>query len=308
MTTTPPADAAPETAARVVALGLGGGPRLHPTQAKPALALALADRVYLVDCGLETVHQLSKANLKLGQLGGLFITHNHLDHTSGIGPLFIHGWTNLGDQLNPGVGIWGPSPVARIGELFGAAYGPDIENYLAGGGFGPFPYPHLNEVVSTEGTFAVMEDDLVRVTATRVFHGPEIANAFAYRFDIKATGQSVVFSGDTAAPDQNLIGLAQGCDVLVHETQDNDRVEELAARIPEPFGSQLKKHLFESHSSVTELPEVAKLAGARKLVMSHYTPIPQPAQVFLEKALAAAEPVGYLGEIIAPVELDVIPL
>lgn len=306
MTTTPAADAAPETAARVVALGLGGGPRLHPTQAKPALALALADRVYLVDCGLETVHQLAKAGLKLAQLGGLFITHNHLDHTSGIGPLFIHGWTNLGDQLNPGVGIWGPDPVARIGELFGAAYGPDIENYMAGGGFGPFPYPQLNEVVPADDIFPVMEDDLVCVTATKVYHGPELADAFAYRFDFKATGQSVVFSGDTAAPDENLIALAQGCDVLVHETQDNDRVEELAARIPEPFGSQLKKHLFESHSSVTDLPEVAKRAGAKKLVMSHYTPIPQPAEVYLGKALAAAAEIGYTGQIIAPVELDVI--
>ena len=53
----------------------------------------------------------------------------------------------------------------------------------------------------------------VTVTAARVEH-PPIVEAYGYRFDT-ADG-SVVISGDTA-PCANLVRLARGADVLVHE-------------------------------------------------------------------------------------------
>src|ERR1700744_5766732 len=75
--------------------------------------------------------------------------------------------------------------------------------------------------------FKVFEDDRVRVSATLVDHFP-VWPAFGFRFD---TDQgSVVFSGDTG-PSKNLIKLAKGADILVHEVIVVDWVNRL---FPEP--------------------------------------------------------------------------
>jgi ribonuclease BN (tRNA processing enzyme) len=70
----------------------------------------------------------------------------------------------------------------------------------------------------------------------------------------------------------------------------------------------VREHLYEAHSNVVDLPAVARAAGAKKLVFCHYTPIPQPPEIYLRKAQEAATAVGYDGEIVAPSSLDVIPL
>ena len=59
----------------------------------------------------------------------------------------------------------------------------------------------------------MFEDDRVRVSATLVAHAP-VWPAFAFRFD--TDDGSIVFSGDTARS-ENLIKLAKGADILVHE-------------------------------------------------------------------------------------------
>jgi ribonuclease BN (tRNA processing enzyme) len=183
--------------------------------------------------------------------------------------------------------------------------------FTDGGGFGPPPALRATDVAlpAGAGVHPVMEDDRVRVEASRVFHGPEVAHAYAYRFTVKATGTVVVFSGDTAAPDANLIDLAQGCDVLVHEVQDNDDVARLAASFPDADRARaLEKHLLEAHSDVRDVPRVAHAAGAGRVVLSHYTPLPKPPAVYLAKAQQAADDIGYGGRVIAPGDLDVVEL
>ncbi len=290
-------------------LGLSGGPKLAKDGAEPALALVVNDAIYLVDCGFETAKQMVIADLGFSNLRGIFITHNHLDHTSGILGVLVHGWTNLGSEIPSEVNIWGPAPTARLKHIGETAHSHDVENYVRGGGFGPFPQVIPHDVAQTgEVIIPVMEDENVIVTATKVFHGAELKDSFAYRFEIKATGKSVVFSGDTAAPDANLIALSNGCDYLVHEVQDNEMVERVVSRIPLERQDDLRNHLFSSHSSVDDLPGVAKSANAKNLVFSHYTPIPQPVSIYLGKAQKAAAELGYTGNIIAPVELDVIQI
>ena len=294
---------------RIVMLGLNGGPKLTGDGAKPAIALVVASNVYLVDCGFETAKQMVASKLGFANLKNIFITHNHLDHTSGIPGLLVHGWTNLGSELPKVLNLWGPAPTERFRNLIDSALAHDIENYVKGGGFGSFPNLKPNDLVERESqVFEVMEDQAVRVSATRVFHGQELADSFAFRFDIKASGKSVVFSGDTAAPDENLIALARNCDFLVHEVQDNQMVEKVVSRLPEERQRELREHLLTSHSSVEDVPAVALAAGAKNLVFCHYTPIPQPPQVYLDKATAAASLLGFTGKIIAPSELDEIEI
>ncbi|ADX72852.1 MBL fold metallo-hydrolase [Pseudarthrobacter phenanthrenivorans] len=293
---------------RIVMLGVNGGPVVGPDEAKPALALVVNDAVYLVDCGLDASRQLVNAGLGFAGIRNVFITHHHLDHTSGLPGLLLHGWAARPPL--PAVNIWGPPGTKKKATNLLAGFADEIALFESGGGFGAFTAPDGHDVeVPLDGSITpVMEDDNVRVDATRVFHGPEVANAYAYRFTVKSTGKVAVFSGDTAAHDANLAAIARGCDVLIHETQDNSAIERIAAGLPHSRGEELKKHLFEAHSSVLDLPAVALAAQAKKLVFSHYTPVAQPAAIWLAMAAPVAEAIGYTGEIIAPQALDVIPL
>jgi ribonuclease BN (tRNA processing enzyme) len=299
---------------RIVMLGVDGGPRLNPAAtdrawAKPALALVVDGAVYLVDVGLDTARQLVAAGLGFGDVENVFITHHHFDHTSGLPGVLLHGWTAPKSMSR--AALWGPPTMTTMAKGFEETFAEATSLFLHGGGFGRPPELAPTDVLLPEGSgvHRVMEDDRVVVDATRVFHGPDVAHAYAYRFTVKSTGKTAVFSGDTAAPDANLIELSRDCDVLVHETQDNDNVEQIANSFPSPErGAALRQHLMEAHSDVRDLPRVAQSAGVGQIVFSHYTPRPQAPEIYLAKAQEVADDIGYTGGIIAPSELDVIPL
>jgi len=291
---------------RLVMLGTGGGPVVDAELARPATALVVNGSVYLVDCGAETFRQLVVSGLGFAGVANVFLTHHHLDHTSGLPALAVHGWA---DRSRIGtVDVWGPPSVASLTEGIPATFEEGSELFSQGSPFGPFPdfRPHEVAAQPNAGSVTVMQDDNVKVDAVWVQH--TIDHAYAYRFTLKRTGKVVVFSGDVVAGEPNLIALARGCDVLVHEVLDPDRVEEIVAPLPEPGRSVLRGRITGGHTSVYDLPAVATAAKAQKLVMNHYTPTPQRPSEWLRKARRAARQVGYRGEIVAPVDLDVITL
>ncbi len=128
-------------------------------------------------------------------------------------------------------------------------------------------HPNTNHVPAIP-PWPVYEDDRVRVTATLVDHYP-VVPAFGFRFD--TDDGSVVFSGDTA-PSPNLIRLAQGADVLVHEVITRQWVESLFP--PPRTENQLAQmnHLLTAHTLPEDCGKVAQEAGAKTLVLSHIVP------------------------------------
>jgi ribonuclease BN (tRNA processing enzyme) len=130
------------------------------------------------------------------------------------------------------------------------------------------PLVHVHEV--SKGGF-VLQDGNVKVTAALVHH-PPIVPALGYRFD--ARDRSIVISGDTA-PSENVISLAQGADVLVHEAMYLPAVDGLVARVPN--ATTLKEHLIASHTSAEDAGRVAQAAGVKLLVLSHLVPPDDPA-------------------------------
>jgi ribonuclease BN (tRNA processing enzyme) len=108
----------------------------------------------------------------------------------------------------------------------------------------------------------VFGDEVVRVTTVAVTHGHAVP-ALAYRFDT-ADG-SVVFSGDTTVND-DLIALAQGADILVHQVADLGYLERHGVT-----GADLDR-MAGLHTDVTEVGRVAERAGVRELILTHYLP------------------------------------
>jgi ribonuclease BN (tRNA processing enzyme) len=116
--------------------------------------------------------------------------------------------------------------------------------------------------------FRIHEDDRVRVSATLVSHAP-VWPAFAFRFD--TDDGAVVFSGDTA-PSQNLIKMAKGADILVHEVIVSGWIDRLLP-LPRSLAEEgLRHHMLSAHTSVDQVGKVAESAGVSTLVLSHIVP------------------------------------
>ena len=62
-----------------------------------------------------------------------------------------------------------------------------------------------------------------------------------------------MISGDTT-PSDNLIQLARGADVLVHEAIYLPAIDRIAARVP--GGARLKEHILRSHTSAEDAGHV----------------------------------------------------
>jgi ribonuclease BN (tRNA processing enzyme) len=111
----------------------------------------------------------------------------------------------------------------------------------------------------------------VRVTAAEVNHGAA-KPAYAFRFD--TADRSIVFSGDTSKS-ANLVKLAKGADVLVHEILNVDAVDAMV-QATDPGNAELRRHIIEAHSPIADVGAVATEAGVKKLVLTHILPTGQP--------------------------------
>ena len=102
-----------------------------------------------------------------------------------------------------------------------------------------------------------------------------------------------MISGDTARSD-NLIRLARGADILVHEALYAPGVDRIVANVPN--ATTLKKHIIDSHTSVEDCGRVAEAAGVKTLVLSHLIPVNDPSVT--EQTWIAAAKAHFRGTVI----------
>ncbi len=251
---------------RLILLGTGGGPRPRKTSSAPAQVILINDTAYVVDCGDGVARQLVVAGVSLPTLRHIFLTHHHSDHNADYGNLILLAWTA---GLRTRVDAWGPPPLEKMTRLFFEMNAYDIATRIADEGRVPLvPLVHVHEL-SKGG--AVMEDENVKVTAALVHH-PPVVTAFGFRFD--ARDRSIVISGDTT-PSDDLIKLAHGADVLVHEALYVPGVDRLVAGVPN--ATTLKQSIMSHHTTAEDAGRVAQAAGVKTLVLSHLVPAEDPA-------------------------------
>jgi ribonuclease BN (tRNA processing enzyme) len=155
------------------------------------------------------------------------------------------------------------------------------------------------EVPALEPFVVRPEDDHgVTVTATLVQHAP-VFPALAYRFDTPVG--SVVFSGDTG-PCDNVVRLATGADILVHEVIDLDA---LLGRISSLSNYEtVRNQLSRSHTAVDAVGSIAARAGVGTLVLSHLVPGEGTHSPEEWEALVCAAAPEFEGDVICGVDLD----
>ncbi|OXM72656.1 MULTISPECIES: MBL fold metallo-hydrolase [Amycolatopsis] len=326
--------AVPRTGAHLVLLGTAAGPVPMAGRSGIATALVVDGRTYLVDFGHGAFGRLQQSGVDIGTLGKVFVTHLHSDH---LADLYTLLWLRFGgvNGLTHPIDFYGPGPAGALPEpssgkpagtvepgnptpglagffansLAATAYDvnlrmrdeawPDIRDLyrvheIAVPDVGASP---LGEMAPPMRPFPVVADDHVSVSAILVRH-PPVFPSFAFRFDT-AYG-SVVISGDTTIT-PNMVTLARGADILVHEAIDLRIVEQFGGLTPE----QLRHHR-ESHSDVTRLGgEIAQPAGVRTLVLSHLAP---GLKAIPDASWHAQASRGFDGEVIVGNDLMRIPL
>jgi ribonuclease BN (tRNA processing enzyme) len=251
--------AAPARRNRVVLLGTKGGPTPTPLRAEPATLIEIDGQAWVVDCGNGVANQLAKAGVPLGRLGRIFVTHNHSDHVADVGNLIEIAWSS---GLKTPITVHGPPPIRQIVRDQLAALSYDVAARIREEGRIP-----LDPLVSVDERAApglVVRDRGTKVTSALVDH-ETVAPAFAYRFD--TPGRSIVISGDTRYSD-NLVALAKGADLLIHEAIYGPMIDRMASE----NAATLADHLRRSHTLAEQVGLVAARAGVKKLVLSHLVP------------------------------------
>ncbi len=244
----------------------------------------------------------------LDALRGIFLTHLHSDHVVDLNNLLTEGLYNGLHRMDGKIDIWGPGNRGALPPLFGAPPAPPVvapdnptpgtretvellvrafatdfndrafdnrkpvPDQLFEGKDVPFPAEYLADPNGNPhprmSPIDVFEDDRVKVSATLVQHAP-VFPAIGYRFDTD-TG-SVVFSGDTG-PSDNLVELATGADVLVHEVIDTAWIDLLLPPPRNDAQEGLYQHLVNAHTTVEQVGPIAEAAGVGTLVLSHLVP------------------------------------
>ena len=297
---------APRRGVHLVILGTAAGPPAQRGHMGIASVLSVEGHNYVIDCGRGAVTQYYKAGLQFDTLSSMFITHLHADHLADYYNFFmLEGWGPSGDGgddmgIRQQVQVYGPGSAGALPPAYGGASVPTVApqdptpglHALTERCHEAFAYssnifirdsgsPDIRTLVTANDivvpdvgsdalgdtapamrAFPVMEDERVRVTAVLVPHGP-VYPSFAFRFDTDAG--SVVFSGDTRKTD-NVVELAQGADILVHEALDLDYYHSTGAS-----DAQIS-HLETSHTPTTQAGAVAESAGVKTLVLSHLAP------------------------------------
>jgi ribonuclease BN (tRNA processing enzyme) len=300
----------------LVLLGTAGAPMPVAGRRGVSSALIVNERVFVIDCGRGSPSAFTEAGLDFTRLEMVFLTHLHADHIGDLPGMILYPWgVRVGKDgpLDP-IRVYGPSrPVTlpagdatfhrqtTICPGVPAPGAADLVGHILNG----YAY-HLNVMpldcyMPDAGTLvrgidiataadpadrvpvAVVEDAEVRVTAVAVTHG-RATPALAFRFD--TPDGSVVFSGDTTV-NEDLIALAQGADILVHQVADL---------------SYLRRHGMDDaelarmaalHTDVTQVGTVAERAGVRELILNHFLPADPDAIIEEEWARRGGE--GFSG-------------
>lgn len=302
-------------------------------------AIVVGDDVYLVDAGQGAGRRLAEAGIALDRVRALFLTHLHGDHVADLAPLLLFApferreresgpitvlgpgdrgvlpWTSVhatgGPEPEP-VSPCAPTPgtvamMDRLVEAFATDINDRILDSLARA---PVELFAVSDIQLPPGTrydpdddpppiapFDVYRDENVVVTATLVEH-PPMAPAFGFRFD--TPGGSVTISGDTA-PCANLVRLACGTDLLLHEAIDLDSIVGRDYR-SEAMREATMEHHRRAHTTARQAGEMATEAGAARLALHHLVPGNAPLEAWAAASDAFRRPV------LVPDDLDVLEL
>ena len=264
-----------------------GGPELDQ-RAQSGHVLWIDGKTRAVfDAGAGTAVNFGKAKGRIEDLDVVALTHLHTDHSADISAYIKASFFGDRDRalsiLGPAAGNGFPSVQTFLQALFTdehAAY-PYLGGFMRDGGASYRIEPKTLSL--RDGEIAVVfKNERMTIRATPVKHGP--VPALAYRVDVD--GHSVVYLGDTDARAPALVKLAEHADLMVANMA-----------IPEGDNDPVANAL---HAPPSRIATLAKQAGVRRLLLSHWMLRSEQAMPEIRRTIASIFPgqvlVGYDGE------------
>jgi ribonuclease Z len=251
-----------------------------------ACALQHEGRILLFDCGEGTQYQLQRAGLRRSRIEAVFITHFHGDHLYGLPgvvttfallertePLTIVGPKGMSTVLQSLPGLksdWLPFDVryVELEEDFEHALVYETDDFTvearpldhrvfaAGFRFETKPRPGRVDAERARALGlagpqigALVRGETVTTDAGRVVRPEEIQGP-------ARPGVSFAYCLDTA-PCDGARRLAEGADLVLHDAT---------------FGEELRDRAEETgHSTARQAAEIARDAGAKRLLLTHFS-------------------------------------
>lgn len=257
-------------AMEVVLLGTGS-PLPNPDRCGAGQVIIAGDERVLVDCGWGAARRLFAAGVPPMLIDTACFTHMHSDHITDMPDFMIMRW--VGGSQKP-LHVYGPEGTQRMIDGFLSALADDIR----------FRFAHhgdklsqdgikvvVHEVPATPDRARIAEVGAMQIDSFEVDHFP-VVPALGFRFD--ASGASVVISGDTKKCD-NLTRASQGADVLVSEALSENIFKIMRQRLVDGGNTRqaaVMDDVPDYHVTTTEVAEMARDAGVKKLVLSHLIP------------------------------------
>ncbi len=107
---------------KVTLLGTGG-PRPDPRRQGPGTLIQIGEENLLFDAGRGVATQIVRAGVEITDVGHVFVTHHHFDHTGGLADVLFAAWNKARNET---IRVYGPEGTrVMVGHLF-EAYERDI--------------------------------------------------------------------------------------------------------------------------------------------------------------------------------------
>ncbi len=248
-----------QVAARTTVVLLGTGtPIPDPDRFGPAVAVVVDSVAYLFDAGSGVMRRAAAASrdgvqgLRAPQIGHLFLTHLHSDHTMGVNDVIFTPW--IQGRRSP-LEIYGPPGTKVLVDGILSGNIEDIQERLASAG-GPSAdgwKASVHEIAEGE----VYRDERI---AVRAFEVPHSAWKHAFGYKLTTPDKVIVISGD-ARSNNAIARECNGCDILIHEVYSDSGF----TTIPD----ERKKYHAQAHTSATQLGVIATAARPKRLILYH---------------------------------------
>ncbi len=260
----------------LIILGTSAGPSLTPHRAQTSHLLTVNDTYYVIDAGDGVARRLARAGATVRDIGTIFLTHHHDDHTAGLGTLMSLAWD--GHRTDP-INVYGPPRTKELVDATVSLCSISADIRIADGGRSiPLDKMFFGHDV---GVGKIFEDDNIRVFTTEnthfSFHQGDAAGLYkSYSYRIETPDRVIVFTGDTGFS-EDVTELATGADILITETSSCDDRRDVMIKdgrwqaMSEAEQEGIMRQATMGHMDLVKIGEMATQAGIKKVVLSHLT-------------------------------------
>lgn len=218
---------------KAVLLGTGTS-QPDPQRVQSGILIEDGDHRILLDIGSGVLHRLTQLGIDIKTIDSVFISHFHIDHCSDFLTLCQSLWLSGYDRP---LSLFAPPTVREWSR-----------------GVYDVAFKYLRDKILIQTT-VLDENHVIPVGNLTVIAGPTLHGNYDTRaFRVEHGEKTLTYSSDTA-PCRDIIDLAKGTDILVHECNWLDG--------PHPEGI---------HTSPTELAQIAEEINPSKIVLTHISP------------------------------------